>query len=266
MENTRKICNELIKGIRDYFKKNKIKKAVIGLSGGLDSSVTCALAVKAIGKENVTGLLLPEFGITSKESIKDAGEIVNLFKIRYFIRPINDFLKPFKTLKWNPSKIALGNTKARIRANILYNFANTNKALVVGTSNKSEIVLGYFTKYGDAASDIIPIGDLWKSEVIEIAKFLKIPKKIIDKKPTAELFPGQTDEAELGAPYKVLDKICKLYLEENKSPNEIEKTIKNKPLVNKVIKKIKDNEHKRKPAELILVSGKSFLKKLKKFE
>ena len=146
---------------------------------------------------------------------------------------INDFKKNFDKLEWKQNKIAKMNTASRIRAVILYNYANAHNALVIGTSNKTELKLGYFTKYGDGACDIEVIGDLFKTEVIELSKFLKIPEKIINKVPTAELYHGQTDEAELGASYEEIDKILK----NNKSDSNLSKKIK---------KRIKDNEHKGK--------------------
>lgn len=258
MDDIKEIYSVLILGIKDYFKKNNADKAVIGLSGGIDSTVAVNLIVKSIGNENVFTLLMPEIGITSKRNLKDAEEIAKKLKIKYFIKPINDFLKPFESLQWKQDKYAIANTKARIRANILYNFANANKALVVGTSNKSEIALGYSTKYGDMAADILILGDLWKTEVLELAKFLKIPKKIINKKPTAELLPEQTDEKELGAPYSILDKIMQLYIEDDLSVNEIIEKGFNRNLVKNIVNKIRINEHKRKPPVLIRISERSF--------
>lgn len=132
---------------------------------------------------------------------------------------------------------------------ILYYFANIHNALVIGTSNKSETVLGYATKYGDAASDILPIGDLWKTQVIELAKYLGVPGKIINKKPTAELVAGVTDESELGAPYEILDKILKMHFENNAPKEDIISEGFDRKLVENVLLRIKANEHKgRMPA------------------
>ena len=135
------------------------------------------------------------------------------------------------------------NTASRIRAVILYNYANTHDALVIGTSNKTEILLGYFTKYGDGAVDIEVIGDLFKTDEKELAKFMKIPEKIINKVPTAELYRGQTDEEELGVTYEELDKILKLYIDGNSMLNIIEKGLE-KEKVEKIFSRIKANKHK----------------------
>ena len=159
----------------------------------------------------------------------------------YTIIPINKFIQPFKGVSWKINKIAHINTKSRIRANILYNYANNHNALVIGTSNKTEIALGYFTKYGDGACDIEIIGSLYKTEVINLSKFLKLPENVITKQPTAELFHGQTDEKELGANYQEIDKILK--------------TIKNKTskskLEKEIIKRINQNKHKTESIPII---------------
>jgi len=249
---------KLIAGIMDYFSKNNFSKAVIGLSGGIDSSVSAFLAVRALGSGNVTGILMPEEGLTSEDNIRDALEIVKTLRIRHYYIPINDYINKFKTIgniiknnknngfdgNSGKNELAFSNAKARIRMCILYYFANLNNALVVGTSNKSESFLGYATKYGDAASDILPIGDLWKTEVIELGKFLKIPEKILRKTPSAELIPGVTDEKELGAPYEVLDKILRLHFEKGVSREEIISNGFDAELAENVFRRIKMNEHK----------------------
>ena len=174
--NTKEVCNALILGIKDYFKKNNFQKAVIGLSGGVDSSVAASLVAKALGNKNITAILMPDLGITSKQSIKDAELLIKKLKTNHCTIPINNFLENFqyinKQLKLKKAIFAIANVKARTRMMILYYYANLENALVIGTSDKSEIALGYTTKYGDNAADILVIGDLWKTEVIELGKFL----------------------------------------------------------------------------------------------
>jgi NAD+ synthase len=199
----------LIKGIKHYFNKNKIKKAVIGLSGGIDSALALKLVSDAIGKDNITAILMPEKGISSKASVDDAIKLCKILNIKYKIIPINNILNNFKSIGIKQNKDSWINLKPRIRAVILYNFANANKCLVIGTSNKTEMILGYFTKYGDGACDVEVIGDLYKTEVWELSKHLDLPDQIINKKPSAELFRGHSDEKEIGYKYSEIDDMLK---------------------------------------------------------
>ena len=236
MNDVKAIYKKIIKEIKEYFQKNNVKKAVIGLSGGIDSSLSAKLAADAIGKQNVHGIMMPVKGLSSDENIKDAVDLCGLIGISYSTVYINDFIKDFEKLEWQ-SKIAKMNTSSRIRAVILYHYANTHNALVIGTSNKTEMMLGYFTKYGDGAVDIEVIGSMFKTDELELARHLKIPEKLILKTPTAELYHGQTDEDELGASYKEIDEILAKIEKKQKLPNT--------PLVKKILKRIKANEHKR---------------------
>jgi len=236
MDNAGEIYRKIISGIRDYFNRHKIKKAVIGLSGGIDSSLSAKLVADAIGKENIHGIIMPVKGISSEENVKDSVELCGLIGISHSIIYINDFIKDFEKLGWQ-SKIAKMNTASRIRAVILYHYANTHNALVIGTSNKTEIMLGYFTKYGDGAVDIEAIGSMFKTDELELARYLKIPEKIIKKTPTAELYHGQTDEEELGATYKEIDEILMRIEKKQELPKN--------ELADKILKRIKANEHKR---------------------
>lgn len=236
MNDVKVAYGKIIKEIRKYFQENNFKKAVIGLSGGIDSSLSAKLVADAIGKENVHGIMMPVRGLSSDDNIKDAADMCRLIGISYSVIYINDFIKDFEKLEWQ-SKIAKMNTASRIRAVILYHYANTHNALVIGTSNKTEMMLGYFTKYGDGAVDIEVIGSMLKTDELELARYLKIPEKIIRKTPTAELYHGQTDEDELGATYKEIDEMLGKIEKKQKLPNSA--------LVKKILKRIKGNEHKR---------------------
>jgi len=221
-----KTYKKLIKGIKSYFKKNNFKKAVIGLSGGIDSALSLKLVSDAIGNKNITALLLPESGLTKKQNVEDSINLCKLLKVNYKIIKINKFLKPFSKLKQN--KLASMNTRARIRAVILYNYANSNNALVIGTSNKTEMILGYFTKYGDGAVDVEVIGSLYKTEVYKLSKYLNLSENFITKAPSAELKQGHTDEDEIGYNYDQIDLMLK----------------GKKPMSKKIKDRIKKNKHK----------------------
>jgi len=182
------------------------KPVVLGLSGGIDSAVVAFLAVEALSADKVFAPILPSSTNTVWD-LKYAQKIVTLLHVPYSMFHIQSILKSYKqSLNLKLSKQNLGNLKARIRMSILYAKANEIGGLVLGTGNKSEIMTGYFTKYGDGGADILPIGDLYKTEVRALAKQLKIPQEIIDRPPTAGLWDGQTDESEMGITYELLDK------------------------------------------------------------
>ncbi|MGC8995852.1 MAG: NAD+ synthase [Thermoplasmata archaeon] len=180
------------------------KRVVIGLSGGIDSTLVLYLLVKSIGKENVIGIHLPE-KTTDPKDTEDVKKIASINGIDLIIEHLDDYVQPFKK-NINDIRI-LGNVKARMRMVYLYSISNSIGGLVSGTSNKSELLTGYFTKYGDGAADFYPIGDLYKTQVRLLAKKIGIPEEIINKIPTAGLWENQTDETELGISYDDLDKI-----------------------------------------------------------
>lgn len=197
----------LTAGVRDYFQNNHFKKAVLGVSGGVDSALTLKIAVDTLGAENVYALIMPELGLSKQENIDHAKLLCEFLGVAYYYQPINPFLRDFSIMPWKPNRYAVMNIKARVRAVLLYSFANTHQALVLGTSNKSEILLGYGTKYGDLAADLEVIGDLLKTEVIKLADYIGLPPEIVNKTPTAELVSEQSDEQEMGARYKDMDKV-----------------------------------------------------------
>ncbi|MBT7926971.1 NAD+ synthase [Candidatus Woesearchaeota archaeon] len=226
--NHEEITKKIVSQIQDYFNKSNITKAVIGLSGGIDSTLAAKLCILALGKENVIGVLMPEIGLSKQQNIDDAREFAEKEDIKYLLQPINKMLDSYD-LNIPINELAKTNLKPRIRANILFSYANTFNALVIGTSNKSEAMVGYGTKYGDLACDLFVIGDLYKTEVFALSKHLKIPENIITKVPTAELIEGQTDEQELGITYEKLDQ-----------------QLINRQLSKDVVERVRKNEHKRK--------------------
>ncbi|WP_287586452.1 NAD+ synthase [Candidatus Borrarchaeum sp.] len=237
-----RISKFIVKRIDDA----KANGVIIGLSGGIDSSVTAALCVRALGHEKTFGLLMPT-QTTQQQDIDDAIKSATLLGVKYAIEDISPSLNAFKQFQvFDPErKIVNGNLATRFRMGLLYYYANLHNWLVIGTGNKSELLVGYFTKFGDGGCDILPLGDLFKCQVRQLAEYLDIPPEIIKKAPSAGLWPGQTDESELGISYNDLDIILSS-LEQLMTPDEISKEF-NIPL--EIIKKVeimlRKSQHKR---------------------
>ena len=214
--------NKIIKAIQKFYKDNNFKKAIIGVSGGIDSAVVCALLVKALGKEKVIAAYLPNL---EKTDYADVKALTKQFKLNLYEKDIsqavNDIAKYFK------NKLTIGNITSRIRMVNLYAYANEFNGFVCGTTNLCEYEIGYFTKFGDGACDFEPIMHLYKSQVYELAQELKIPENIIDKAPSATLWAGQTDEKEMGVTYDEIEKYLKKEKISKESKLIIEKLVKN---------------------------------------
>ena len=243
--------DRIVRFLRTHSERIGTRHLVVGMSGGLDSSVTAALCAKALGGKRTLGLCLPEAETRSLRSIQDAREVAGKFGISFKTLDMTSLVQAASNLL-HPSKkkdgvVPYGNLKARLRAMIVYYFANTLKGLVVGTGDKSEIMLGYFTKYGDGACDIQPIADLYKSSVRDLAVHLEIPRRIFSKPSSPELWPGQKAEDELGLPYNKLDSIL-WRLERWMPPKEISEEL-GIPL--RVVARVRgrwlQSEHKRRP-------------------
>lgn len=244
------IYTKIIAGIHKYFKQAKIDNAVIGVSGGIDSALSLKLTVDAMGANRVTAILMPEKGVSSEENHLHAKMLCQFLKVEHFTVAINKFLTDFLTLPWKPNDLSQINTKARIRMVILYNFANSKNALVVGTSNKTELALGYGTKYGDLGADIEVLGDLFKEDIYKLAEHVGLPNEFIEKAPSAELYAGQTDEEELGMSYKEIDTILRK-MEEGLSKDDLIEKGLNPNSVHKIFRLYELNRHKLEPPFLI---------------
>jgi NAD+ synthase len=221
---------------------------VIGLSGGIDSALTARLAAEALGPAHVLGLLLPDAAFPP-ELLTETEEYARSLGIETLTIRIDPIERAFATALPGPSDVVtLGNTKARIRMVLGYAVARRRQRLVAGTGNKSELLLGYFTKHGDGGVDLLPIGDLYKTELRELAAELHLPEAIRHRPPTAGLWDGQTDEEELGAPYEVVDRILR-GLEELRSESEIvAATGIPADRVRDIARRVEAGRHKRRPA------------------
>lgn len=213
--------------IKSKLEESKANGLVIGLSGGIDSSTVAYLCARVVESDKIMGLILPS-ETTSQEDIEDAKTVAENLGIKYKNLHIDPLIEPFPELcpECSGSALANGNLKARIRMMLLYYHSNSMDRLVMGTGNKTELLVGYFTKYGDGGVDVLPIGDLYKTHVREIAEYIDVPKNIIEKAPTAGLWTGQTDEDELGIKYELLDKILYLMTDENLDIPDIAERLK----------------------------------------
>ena len=248
---TKTTKESIIKFIQDKVSEANAKGLVVGLSGGIDSTLTAYLATEAVGKENVFGIVMPSTTTPTEDKIHGT-DIAKILGIDYKEMAIDSILNEFLSVtqyKTENEQLAIGNLKARIRMSIIYYYANSKGYLVSGTGNKSEILIGYFTKHGDGACDIEPIGDLYKTDVFELAKYIGVPEEIINKPPRAGLWNNQTDEDEIGMTYENLDKI--LYQYKDKETSKEEEIVEEKqPIQEEKDSKLKFNAVQKAKARL----------------
>ena len=253
-----KVSREISSFIENSLIESNAQGLVVGLSGGLDSSVTAKLCTEVVNTHKILGLIMPGQS-TNKEDINDAVSLADSLGIKYktiYIDPLIQLVLGVCTSFPDDEKyqMASANLEARMRMLILYFHANAMNRLVVGTDNRSELLVGYFTKYGDGGVDILPIGALYKTDVRMLAKHIKIPEKIINKDPTAGLWPGQTDEDEIGIKYSLLDEILYLITEKGMKKEEIIKKLQiNLDEVVKVKLMMMSAEHKLKVPPMPLI-------------
>jgi NAD+ synthase len=239
--------------IRDELSKAGFSRVVVGLSGGIDSAVACFLATRALGAENVRAVLMP-YRASSKESLIDASSVVSQLRIKSETIEITSIVDGYFSTEPEANSLRRGNAMARARMIVLFDKSMEYRALVLGTSNKTELLLGYGTLYGDMASAINPIGDLYKTDIYHLAEFLGVPKAILKKKPTADLWAGQSDEAELGFTYAEVDELLYELIDNRVSREQLIQRGFKEDFIHKVIAKIQSSQFKRRGPVICKVS------------
>ncbi len=278
--NFKNIHKLLINFIKEEVKRTGVNKIVLGLSGGIDSAVSCYLAVSALGSDNVAAILMP-YKASSSKSLEDAMLVVKNLNINHYIIDITAQIDVYfdkigsnksyynNNSEYNKSnfnfedkskesnyelKLRMGNKMARERMSILYDRSHILNSLVLGTSNKSELLLGYGTIYGDMASALNPIGDIYKTQIYQLAKHLGVPESLINKAPSADLWQDQSDEKELGFTYKLADEIMFLLVDKMYKPEVVISMGYDEDIVHKVYNKIKKSQFKRRQPLIAKVS------------
>ncbi|MEP6773977.1 MAG: NAD+ synthase [Chloroflexota bacterium] len=252
-ELTRKL---LVEFIRNETRKFGFERVVLGISGGLDSALAATLAAEALGPENVVGLILP-YKTSSPESEGHARLLIDQLGIAYDKIDITAMADPLLNFYPEMSNLRRGNIMARMRMICVFDRSAAEKALVLGTSNKTETLLGYTTWYGDNAASIQPIADLYKTQVRALARALGVPQPILDKKPSADLWPGQTDEAEMGLEYDIVDQVLYLLVDERIDPEQVVARGFSQALVDKTIRTVRNMQFKRMTAVIAKVGSRT---------
>ena len=243
--NLKEVHSELVEFLRESFKKAGFSKAVLGLSGGIDSALVAYLLRDALGKENVLAIMMP-YKSSNPDSLNHAKLVREDLGINSKTIEITDMIDAYFKNEKEATSLRMGNKMARERMSILFDYSSKENALVVGTSNKTEIYLGYSTQFGDSACALNPIGDLYKTNIWDLSRYLKIPNELIEKKPSADLWEGQTDEQEMGLTYKEADQVLYRMLEENKTVEEILNEGFDKSLVENIVRRMNRSEYKRR--------------------
>ena len=243
--NLKEVHNELVEFLKRNFKKAGFSKAVLGLSGGIDSALVAYLLRDALGKENVLAIMMP-YKSSNPDSLNHAKLVVEDLGINAKTIEITDMIDAYFKNEKDATSLRMGNKMARERMSILFDYSSKENALVVGTSNKTEIYLGYSTQFGDSACALNPVGDLYKTNIWDLSRYLKIPNELIEKKPSADLWEGQTDEQEMGLTYKEADQVLYRLLEENKTIDEVLGEGFDKDLIDNIVKRMNRSEYKRR--------------------
>lgn len=254
--NMRIVRSMLVQFVKDELNNAGFTKAVIGLSGGIDSAVSTYLAAEALGAKNVYTVMMP-YKTSSPESKADAELVVKDLGVRSQLVEITPMIDPLFAAQKITDNLRKGNIMARQRMIVLYDLSQKENALVIGTSNKTESMLGYGTLFGDMACAINPLGDLYKTHIWDLAEELGIPDKIIKKKPTADLWQGQTDEGELGFSYREADRLLYYMIDERRTDAELEAMKFPKAFIATVRRKVQINQFKRRPPLIAKISNRT---------
>lgn len=243
MNKIKNIKQNLMSFLKEEVLKTGLKKVTLGLSGGLDSAVVAVLC-KEVFDDNLNCVLMPS-QYSSKSSVEDAIELSKKFDIKHEIVSIEPMLSAYLK-NMDENSLRIGNFSARLRMSVLYDISARENSLVVGTSNKSELLLGYGTIFGDLACAINPIGDIYKSDLFELAKYLGVNDNILKKAPSADFYEGQSDEADLGYSYSKIDSLLKKMIDENRSKDELLALGFEDEFIETIKKRVKINEFKRR--------------------
>jgi len=251
LKNPEEVITEITNFIKSYVNRARASGVVVGLSGGVDSSTVLALAIRALGKDRVFGLIMP-LRFTPKRDIEDAVELAKSFGVKYKLVQIDNIENSYKeslgVVESPDLKIPFANLRARIRMTILYFYANSLNYLVMGTGDKSELLIGYFTKYGDGGVDFLPIGHLYKTQVRQLALALGIPRHIALKPSSPQLYPGHKAIDEIPLDYDKLDLILYYLFDKNMNPHDIAKHLGfSIDVINRIIEMHINSFHKREP-------------------
>ncbi len=234
----------LVDFVRSEVRRAGFERGVVGLSGGLDSAVTCYLAAEALGPDHVLAVRMP-YKTSSPESLEHAQRVIEATGVQSITIPITDLVDPLFERFPDADRVRRGNAMARARMIVLYDQSAATRGLVIGTGNKTEILLGYTTQFGDAACAINPLGDLYKTQVRQLARALGVPQEILAKPPSAELWVGQTDEGELGFTYEAVDRLLLLLVDGRYTPQACVEAGFDRAFVEAVLERIRRSQFKR---------------------
>lgn len=239
--------------LREEVEKAGFKRVILGLSGGLDSALSLYLAVKALGRDRVIAVRMP-YRTSSSSSLEDAQAAIDDTGVESVTIDITPQIDAYFQRMPDASRLRRGNKMARERMSILYDLSVDYRALVLGTSNRTELLLGYGTQFGDQASAINPLGDLWKTQVYQLAAYLNVPEQIINKPPSADLWEDQTDEQEIGFRYVDIDRFLHFWIDCQYTKEQLRKLSFSNELIESVMKRVKRNQFKRTMPIILKVS------------